>query len=137
MNKTISAGGIVINPRGLILLVNQNDDSWSFPKGHLDTGEDGLTAAKREIYEESGISELELIKKFDNYQRYKIALGGKGEDQTELKIISLFLFKTNQTKLNPSDPTIPKAQWVTKDKVADLLTHQKDKKFFLRIINQI
>jgi len=48
-----------------------------------------------------------------------------------------FLFKTNQTKLNPSDPTIPKAQWVTKDKVADLLTHQKDKKFFLRIINQI
>ena len=49
------AGGIVINNKKEVVVVNQNHDSWSLPKGHVDKGEDKLTTAKREIFEESGI----------------------------------------------------------------------------------
>ena len=48
-------GGVVLNINNQILIVNQNHDSWSLPKGHIDDGETKLEAAIREIYEETGI----------------------------------------------------------------------------------
>ena len=35
-----TAGGIVVNPNGDVLVVSQHGDSWSLPKGHLEDGED-------------------------------------------------------------------------------------------------
>ena len=55
------AGGIVINKNKEVAVVNQNHDSWSLPKGHIDPGESNLETAKREIYEETGIIDLKLI----------------------------------------------------------------------------
>ncbi len=136
MELTFTAGGVVLNKDGLVLVVNQNGNSWSLPKGHIDPGEDKLTAAKREIYEESGIKNLELIKEFKSYQRYKIGLDGS-EDKSELKTIYMFLFKTKEEKLKPIDPENPEARWVPKEDVANLLTHKKDKEFFLSIIGQL
>jgi hypothetical protein len=47
----------------------------------------------------------------------------------------MFLFRTDETDLHPTDPDNPEARWVEVDKVAELLTHQKDKDFFLGIID--
>ena len=58
MKKTKSAGGVVLNNKGEILIVNQHGNSWSLPKGHIEEGEEILEAAKRETYEESGIRNL-------------------------------------------------------------------------------
>ena len=58
MKQTESAGGVVVNLKGEILVVSQHGKSWSLPKGHLDPGEDALSAAQREVYEESGIREF-------------------------------------------------------------------------------
>ncbi|MFH0875744.1 MAG: NUDIX domain-containing protein [archaeon] len=138
MKKTKTTGGVVINNEGLILVVNQNNNSWSLPKGHINTGEDEINAAKREIYEESGIKieNLSLIKKLGSYKRYKIGLDGS-DDKSELKEIALFLFKTQQHKLSPIDPDNPEAMWIKKEEVAKLLTHRKDKEFFIKIKDEI
>ncbi len=128
-----SAGGVVINPKGLILVVNQNNNSWSLPKGHLDQGETALEAAQREIYEESGVHKLEFIKELGSYERPKIGLHG-GDDKTEIKHITLFLFKTTQTILRPVDPDNPEAKWVSPEEVAGYLTHDLDKKYFLSLM---
>lgn len=136
MKQTRSAGGIVMNKKGEILVVNQHGNSWSLPKGHIDPREDPLTAAQREIYEESGIDDLTLVKELGSYQRYKIGLDG-GDNLSELKTIYMFLFKTNQEALSPQDPHNPEARWVEKEKVADLLTHRKDKEFFSRVKDEI
>lgn len=137
MKHTQAAGGVVLNKEGKILVVNQNKDSWSLPKGHIDEGEEKIEAAVREIYEESGIRNLTLIKELGSYERFKIGLGGIDEDKSELKTIYMFLFKANEEKLKPVDPDNPEARWVEKDKVAYLLTHKKDKEFFLSIVDQI
>lgn len=134
--STKSAGGVVINQQGEVLVVNQKGTSWSLPKGHIEEGENAIDAARREIYEESGIKNLELIKDLGNYQRYKIGQNG-GEDITELKTIAMFLFRTNENLLKPVDPENPDARWIEKAKVAELLTHPKDKEFFLRIGNEV
>lgn len=132
MRKTHSAGGVVTNSEGEVLVVSQRGTSWSLPKGHIDPGENPLAAARREIHEESGISQLELVRELGSYERHKIGLDG-GDDPSELKIVTMFLFRTNQKSLKPVDADNPEARWVEKTKVIKLLTHQKDKEFFRRI----
>jgi ADP-ribose pyrophosphatase YjhB (NUDIX family) len=129
MKKTHSAGGVVTNGEGEVLVVSQHGTSWSLPKGHIDPGESALVAAKREIYEESGIRELEFVRELGMYQRHKIGVDG-GDDPSELKVITMFLFRTGETSLRPVDAENPEARWVEKSKVAGLLTHEKDKEFF-------
>jgi ADP-ribose pyrophosphatase YjhB (NUDIX family) len=134
---TKSAGGVVVNTKGQILIVSQRGTAWSLPKGHIEEEEDALDVAKREIYEESGVVELEFIKDLGNYQRFKMSKDGRGEDMSELKTIILFLFKTSQNILKPIDPENPEARWVEKSEVANLLTHPKDKEFFFQIAQEV
>jgi ADP-ribose pyrophosphatase YjhB (NUDIX family) len=113
----------------------QKNNLWSLPKGHIEEGEDTLAAAKREIAEESGVTELEYIRELGVYTRYKLNKEGH-DDTSELKTIHVFLFKTTQEKLQPIDPDNPEARWVAKEDVVDMLPHKKDKEFFLEIINK-
>jgi len=133
MKKTESAGGVVKNKEGKILVVSQHGNSWSLPKGHIEKGEDALVASKREIKEESGITDLILVKELGKYKRFRIRKDG-GEDTSELKTIHMFLYKTNEKKLKPIDPENSKARWIKKSQVANLLTHPKDKEFFLKVL---
>lgn len=137
MRRTKSIGGVVVNQEGKILVVDQKGTSWSLPKGHVEDGETELETAKREIYEESGINKLKLIKKLGSYKRYRIPDTGKGEDKTEQKTITVFLFTTTQNSLNPMDDENPQALWVDKEKVAKKLTHPKDGQFFKSVIDKI
>jgi 8-oxo-dGTP pyrophosphatase MutT (NUDIX family) len=132
MRKTRSAGGVVTNDEGEVLVVSQHGTSWSLPKGHIDPGEDALRAARREIYEESGIRDLELVRELGTYERHKIGVDG-GDDRSERKAITMFLFRTKEKSLRPVDPDNPEARWVEKAMVALLLTHEKDKEFFRRV----
>ena len=79
INKTITAGGIIINEYKEVVIVNQNHDSWSLPKGHVEDNETFLETAKREIYEETGLSNIELIKELGSYERYRISLDGNDD----------------------------------------------------------
>ena len=125
-----------MNVKGEVLVVNQNNNSWSLPKGHIDPGESPLEAARREIEEESGVSKIKLIRELGTYERYKIGLGGN-EDVSEFKVLTFFLFRTAQTRLKPLDPENPEARWVKKEEVAKLLTHPKDRDFFLEIMEEL
>jgi 8-oxo-dGTP pyrophosphatase MutT (NUDIX family) len=57
--KWSSAGGILFDERGRIVLVRQRDRKgrwrWTLPKGRIDPGETAEEAALREVYEESGM----------------------------------------------------------------------------------
>jgi ADP-ribose pyrophosphatase YjhB (NUDIX family) len=133
---TESAGGVVLDASGRVLLVSQHGTSWSLPKGHIEAGEDALAAARREIYEESGVGRLELVRELGSYSRHRIGKDG-GEDASELKTIHLFLFRTTQTALAPVDADNPEARWVEPRRVAEMLTHPKDKEHFLSIIENV
>jgi len=136
MKQTNSSGGVVVNTNGDVLVVSQHGSSWSLPKGGIEPGEEALAAAQREILEESGISELNFVKELGIYQRFRIGFDG-GEDKSELKSISMFLFTTGQMDLDPQDSDNPEARWVQPDQVEDLLTHAKDKSFYTSIYHEI
>jgi len=136
MIHTESAGGVVVNGEGRVLVVSQHGTSWSLPKGHLEEGETPLEAARREIREESGVSRLELVRPLGSYSRHRLGADG-AEDRSELKTIHLFLFRTDATELAPTDSDNPEARWVERGGVAELLTHAKDKEFFASILDAI
>ena len=136
MIHTESAGGVVVNAEGRVLLVSQHGTSWSLPKGHVEEGEGYLEAARREIYEESGVKELELLRPLGSYTRRRLGPEGR-EDASELKTIHLFLFRTPETALSPVDPENPEAVWVEKGSVASMLTHPKDGEFFESLLDVI
>lgn len=133
MNHTRSAGGIILNPDGRVAVVSQGGVSWSLPKGHIEEGEDALAAARREIYEETGLTAVELVRDLGSYQRFRLGADGR-EDPVELKTIHMFLFTTAETELAPQDANNPEARWVEKEEVAGLLTHEKDREFFLAFL---
>lgn len=132
MFHSVVAGGVVLNERGDVLVTNQGGLSWSLPKGHVDDGEDLMNAARREIFEETGVpvGSLEYARTLGSYDRHRTALDG-GDDPSELKTINMFLFRvTGVPALAPVDAMHPEARWVPRAEVAALLTHRKDKVFF-------
>tara|TARA_B100001113_G_scaffold350182_1_gene346882 strand:- start:797 stop:1225 length:429 start_codon:yes stop_codon:yes gene_type:complete len=136
IHKAECAGGIIINQLNKIAIVNQNHDSWSLPKGHIDKGETAIDAAIREIYEETGIINPALIKKVGVYERYRIGLDGN-DDLSELKRIHIFLFKSTQKILKPIDKNNPEAKWIDIKEVENYLTHREDINFFKKNIKLI
>ena len=59
-----SAGAIIFRKeenRAYYLLLHYPAGHWDFPKGNIENGEKEIDTAKREIYEETGIQDVEFI----------------------------------------------------------------------------
>lgn len=69
MNRvtSISAGIVIVkrNPDGWNFLLLRSHDSWDFPKGGVEEGEEFLQAAIREVREETTITDPDFIWGFD------------------------------------------------------------------------
>lgn len=135
-----AAGGVVRNPEGEIALVEQHGSSWSLPKGGVEEGEDVLSTARREIFEETGLTDLKCLGELGSYERYSIGLDGKGENPDWGKRKrTFFLFTTNERdfRSNPHDEEITAVAWVTLDEALALLTHPRDKEFLQSVRSKI
>jgi len=60
-----TAGGIVFRhdpKRGIqFLLIQDAKNRWTIPKGHIEEGEESKQTAEREIREETGLQEMEVL----------------------------------------------------------------------------
>jgi len=56
----LSAGIIIVrrSERGWLYLLLRSYNYWDFPKGEVEVGEEPFAAAKREVWEETGIEKL-------------------------------------------------------------------------------
>jgi ADP-ribose pyrophosphatase YjhB (NUDIX family) len=127
MFRSSAAGGVVVDPRGRVAVVRQRARTWSLPKGHVEDGEGVLDAARREIHEECGLADLELVRELGSYTRLGFRYG-----LPERKTITLFLFRSPEATLQPRDPDNPEARWVPPESVAGTLSNPADGRFFTR-----
>lgn len=119
--KRRSAGGILFNPSGDIVLVQERDGSWSFPKGRIEKGESPMDAAIREIKEETGVRSLYPIRSLGRYER--ATRNGKR------RVVFMYLFQVENQKLTPRDYNNPQASFYPFDKAVAKLSHPQDKSF--------
>ena len=118
--RTRSAGGIVLGDGGAVALVRARggNGAFLFPKGHIENGETDEQAARREIAEETGLTDLELI---DDLGEFVRPLADYEKRGTVAKEIKMFLFAAPaHAKLMPT-LEIEKARWVPFREVPEVL----------------
>jgi 8-oxo-dGTP pyrophosphatase MutT (NUDIX family) len=112
-----AAGGIVFNEKNEILMIYRLDH-WDFPKGKVESHEKTETAAIREVMEETGISNLKIVKKLPTtYHTYIL-------DHSEiLKETRWFEMETSSKETITPQKTegITEVVWVKKEEVTEKL----------------
>ena len=88
-----AAGGVVTNSEGDLLMIRLRN-RWDLPKGHIESGEKSLTAALREVKEETSI-EAEIL---DNTPLYTTWHAYDTYGEWELKSTDWWRMRTAQTK---------------------------------------
>ena len=125
----ISAGGIVFKkiPEGYqFLLIKDSYGRWALPKGHLEHKENIFKAALREIYEETGLKNLKIIKKL-NSANYFFKLKGK----LIFKIVYYFLVEvSSDSKLKIDPKEVQDAQWFRPEAAVDKIAYKDLKPIF-------
>lgn len=113
-----AAGGVVTNSRGELLMIRLRN-RWDLPKGHIETGEDSLSAALREVEEETGI-EAEII---DNAPLYTTWHAYDTYGEWELKSTDWWRMRTAQTETPQpqEDEGITEVRWMNNAARAEAL----------------
>jgi 8-oxo-dGTP pyrophosphatase MutT (NUDIX family) len=119
-----SAGGIVVNKNRICLVREKEfeEERWFLPKGKIEKGEDSLSTAKREVWEETGLKELEIIKKLGIVKRPNIII------PEQLKIIDIFLFKTIQEQLESKEED-KEPRWFDINEAVNKLYTKEEREF--------
>ena len=113
-----AAGGIVENELGEMLLIYRRE-RWDLPKGHIDTGEDALSAAIREIAEETGVVGLNFVAQIGNTLHAYNVYG-----KWELKLTHWFAFSCHSSSTTPqTDEDIVLAVWADREKRIECMTN--------------
>ncbi len=127
MKREFSAGGIVFNDKGEVLLIQNSSPSspdvkhWGFPKGHLDEGESSKEAAIREIKEETGV-EAKLQEKLGDS---KYVFTFKGEKI--FKAVAMFKMKHLSGEPTPQEGEIIQTGWYPPEEALKKLSFKNDK----------
>lgn len=123
------AGGIVKNKDKIILIQIKQTGGWAFPKGKIEINETPLEAAKREIYEETGVKNISLSKNLGEYSR-PVADG-----KPVILVIDMFLFETIEEKVKNIKNDVKDVKFVSIDKIKKILSLKEDRKFYISVKN--
>lgn len=118
-------------------MVRRNKESqWFFPKGGVEDGETDEAAARREIEEEAGLDNLEVIDDLGSYIRPGILADGTYDPNTS-KEIHMFLFATEpHSELSPA-MEIQEAAWIPLPRVSASLEDPKDRAWFVSVFERV
>ncbi|MBI5449269.1 NUDIX domain-containing protein [Candidatus Gottesmanbacteria bacterium] len=126
---TEKAGAIILNKVStkVVLLYRGNHGDWSFPKGHIKSGENPGDAMIREIQEETGVTG-KIIAPLP-------AMTYLNSEKAEVRL-SMYLLRaeTEQLVKEFDGDTL---EWVDLDEVIAKLTHQNLKDYFLQQLPHI
>lgn len=127
---TRKAGAIILSKdqdQSIALLHRAKQNDWSFPKGHVDEGENGEQTMLREIKEETGLT-VEIIKKLPDLEYHN-------NDGSPVSL-QMFLVKStddNNLKTEFEGDTIA---WTPFSEVTEVLSYDNLKMYFSSIVDQ-
>ena len=120
--------GCVIIDNKKVLLVKQLSGTWGFPKGHIEHDELEEDTAIREVKEETNIdAEIDLNKRYEMHYT---------TDKGKYKEVVFFLAKKVGGTLKKQDDEIIEAKWVDFYDALELISYEKTKELFEKIIKE-
>ena len=128
-------GIIVLNKNNKIFVAKRIDNPknfWQMPQGGIDEGEDYLSAAYRELKEETSITKVELIKELDGFITYLLPdhlLGiiwkGKYKGQKQKWFIMKFTGEDKEINIQTKKPEFLKWKWIELDTLTEVVVDFK------------
>ena len=128
-------GIVLLNKENKIFVAKRIDNPknfWQMPQGGVGKNENYLTAAYRELKEETSIISVETIKEIDELITYELPnrlLGivwkGKFKGQTQKWFIMRFLGKNSEVNIKTKNPEFVEWKWIEIDKITDTVVDFK------------
>ena len=125
--KEVSAGIItsrdVPGKRDYLLLKHANGNHWSFPKGHVEEGENPKETALRELEEEAGLVLQEFPSDFSRTTSYTFERAGQKVSKTVIYFLGL-ISREVKVRLSPEHLDYV---WLPYRDAREKLTYENDK----------
>ena len=128
-------GIVVLNKENKVFVAKRIDNPknfWQMPQGGIDEGEDFLSAAYRELKEETSITKVELIKELDGLITYELPnnlLGivwkGKFKGQKQKWFLMRYLGEDEEINIKTKNPEFFEWKWINIDNLTDVVVNFK------------
>ena len=128
-------GIVVLNKHDKVFVAKRIDNPknfWQMPQGGVDQGEDYLSAAYRELEEETSIKNVKLIEELEGLITYHLPdrlLGiiwkGKYKGQKQKWFLMRFIGKDSEVNINTSNPEFLDWKWIDLDLITDVVVDFK------------
>jgi 8-oxo-dGTP pyrophosphatase MutT (NUDIX family) len=129
----VSAGAIILRDIDGELKValaqhQSGTKTWVLPKGHVEAGESIEQAALREIFEEAGLANVQLIKLLGSILRSSV----KSDGYVVHKTIHYYLAYASSKEVprTPLDQAFAEVGWFSPKQAIELLPYEAERVFF-------
>jgi putative (di)nucleoside polyphosphate hydrolase len=131
----IGVGVVLLNNENKVFVAKRVDNPknfWQMPQGGVDSNEKFLTAAFRELYEETSIKNVKLIQEIEGTYTYELPknlLGiiwkGKYRGQKQKWFLMKYLGNDNEINLKTNNPEFLEWKWVDINQITEIVVDFK------------
>jgi 8-oxo-dGTP pyrophosphatase MutT (NUDIX family) len=135
--EIISAGGVVyrkVEDRVFFVLVGRRRGNyWCLPKGRIEENETEVDAARREVFEETGLTDVELGEKIGTicYEFYR-----KSTDTHFQKFVHFYLMVSLKERLHVGTE-FDRAMWFPAMDALHMVSHNKEKEIVAKALEML
>ena len=136
-------GVIILNKDHKVFVGKRKDnpiDRWQMPQGGVEKGESYLSAMKRELYEETSIKSIDILKEIDGFFEYELPKNlvgiiwkGKFRGQKQKWFIAKFIGNENEINLQTRNPEFIEWKWIVLDELPKTIVDFK-KKMYIELV---
>ncbi len=136
-------GVIILNKNNQVFVAKRKDnpvDRWQMPQGGVNLGESYLSAMKRELFEETSIKSIELLKEIDGFFEYElpdnlvgVIWKGKFKGQKQKWFIVKFIGNEKEINLKTKYPEFIDWKWIAPDELPNVIVDFK-KNLYLSLL---
>ena len=142
----IGVGIILLNDKNQVFVGRRKDNpgnKWQMPQGGIENGENFLTAMRRELREETGITNIKILKEIEKIYEYELPINlvgiiwkGKFRGQKQKWFIAKFTGKESEINLNTDYPEFIEWKWIDVEMLPMVIVEFK-KNLYLNLLKEI
>ena len=139
-------GAIILNRENKVFVGKRRDnpiDRWQMPQGGVDVGETYLDAVKREIFEETSIKNIKILKELDGFFSYELPRNlvgviwqGKFKGQKQKWFIVKFVGEEREINLKTKNPEFIEWKWIFPEDLPSVIVDFKQD-MYLKLLKEI